>query len=234
MHSMVIMYFSTTNCYLATDLLLLKLIYTSVGINCQLTVGDGGGGNCLVRMEWRPSGWSVCLPLLIFPCTIKSRSSLLAPAHPGGPGKRAVKRLWWWLELTVRRHTWMDTNVNVSFSAITLWWLSNRHSTFAMEGQWELVRALLNGANAPLILNGCSVLDMDQRGVTKSMCEHVKDLEIQVLQSRDWMDPRHRHPSRHRRWQTSTRNPTEGSSVASSPDTSTQLMTETHIIMPIL
>ena len=28
------------------------------------------------------------------PCTIKSRSSLLAPAHPGGPGKRAVKRLW--------------------------------------------------------------------------------------------------------------------------------------------
>ena len=36
---------------------------------------------------------SQCLPLLIFPCTIKSRSSLLAPAHPGGPGKRAVKRL---------------------------------------------------------------------------------------------------------------------------------------------
>ena len=28
------------------------------------------------------------------PCTIKSRSSLLAPAQPGGPGKRAVKRLW--------------------------------------------------------------------------------------------------------------------------------------------
>ena len=58
-------------------------------------MGDGGGGHWLVRMEWRPAGWSVCLPLLIFPCTIKSRSSLLAPAHPGGPGKRAVKRLWW-------------------------------------------------------------------------------------------------------------------------------------------
>ena len=28
------------------------------------------------------------------PRTIKSRSSLLAPAHPGGPGKRAVKWLW--------------------------------------------------------------------------------------------------------------------------------------------
>jgi len=37
----------------------------------------------------------VCLPLLLSPCTIKSRSSLLAPAHPGGPGKRAVKQLWW-------------------------------------------------------------------------------------------------------------------------------------------
>jgi len=57
-------------------------------------MGDGGCGHCLVRMEWRPSGWLVCLPLLIFPRTIKSRSSLLAPAHPGGPGKRAVKRLW--------------------------------------------------------------------------------------------------------------------------------------------
>jgi len=32
--------------------------------------GDGGGGHCLVQMEWRPSGWLVCLSLLIFPCTI--------------------------------------------------------------------------------------------------------------------------------------------------------------------
>ena len=40
----------------------------------------------------------VCLPLLISsPCNIKSRCSLLALAHPGGPEKRAVKRLWlWW------------------------------------------------------------------------------------------------------------------------------------------
>ena len=36
----------------------------------------------------------MCLPL--FPCTIKSRSFLLALAHPGGPGKRAIKWLWWW------------------------------------------------------------------------------------------------------------------------------------------
>jgi len=36
----------------------------------------------------------VRLPLLIFPCTIKSRSSLLTPVHLGGPGKRAIKQLW--------------------------------------------------------------------------------------------------------------------------------------------
>jgi len=57
-------------------------------------MGDGEGGQWLVWMEWRPAGLSVCLPLLIFPCTIKSRSSLLASAHPSGPRKRAVKRLW--------------------------------------------------------------------------------------------------------------------------------------------
>jgi len=50
--------------------------------------GDSGGGHWLVRMEWHPAGWSVCLPPLIFPCTIKSRSSLLAPAHPVVPEKQ--------------------------------------------------------------------------------------------------------------------------------------------------
>ena len=57
---------------------------------------DGGGGHWLVWMEWRPAGWSMCLPLSIFPCTLKSRSSLLAPPYPGGPGKRAVQWLWWY------------------------------------------------------------------------------------------------------------------------------------------
>ena len=67
------------------------------GIRPVKNMGDGGGGHwLLVWMEWCPSGWSMCLPLLIFPCTIRSRSSLLAPAYPGGPGKRAVKQLWWW------------------------------------------------------------------------------------------------------------------------------------------
>ena len=56
--------------------------------------GGWWGEHWLVGMEWCPAGWSVCLPVLIFPCTIKSRSSLLAPAHLGDPGKMAVKRLW--------------------------------------------------------------------------------------------------------------------------------------------
>ena len=39
--------------------------------------------------------WMVSVSaLLIFPCTIKSRSSFLAPAHRGGPGKGVVKWLY--------------------------------------------------------------------------------------------------------------------------------------------
>jgi len=65
----------------------------------MLSMGDGGGGHCLVWMEWRPARWSVCLPLLIFPCTIKSRLQKFSSGtgSPGWPGKRAIKRLWWWL-----------------------------------------------------------------------------------------------------------------------------------------
>ena len=57
-----------------------------------MEVGTGRSGSSGAQ----PDG--LCLPLLIFPCTMKSRSSLLAPAHPGGPGKRAVK----WLCACVR------------------------------------------------------------------------------------------------------------------------------------
>jgi len=44
----------------------------------------------------RMVGVSASLPLLIFPCTIKSRSSLLAPAHPGGPRKKGRKTVVVW------------------------------------------------------------------------------------------------------------------------------------------
>jgi len=62
-------------------------------------------------MEWHPARWLMCLPLLIFPCIIKSRSSLLAPAHPGGPGKRAVK--WLWCGLVV-----IDRSISVMTTAV--------------------------------------------------------------------------------------------------------------------
>ena len=77
---------------------LMLLFGSRKGIQPVKNMGDGGGGHWLVRMEWRPAGWSVCLPPLISPCscTIKSRSSFVAPAHLGGPGIRAVKGLWWW------------------------------------------------------------------------------------------------------------------------------------------
>jgi len=78
----------------------------------------------------------------------------------------------------------MDINVNVSFSAITL--TVEQQAGHICYGRPMGTRAgLSNGANAALIHNGCSVLDLHQRGVTKSVCEHVKDLEIQVWQSRD-------------------------------------------------
>jgi len=79
--------------YTFTNIMQCYLLHrsTAIFITCQIWGGDGGGGHWLVWMEWRPAGWSVCLPLLIFPCTIKSTSSLLAPAHLGGPRKRAAK-----------------------------------------------------------------------------------------------------------------------------------------------
>ena len=46
-------------------------------------------------MEWRPPGLSLCLPIVILPCTIKSRRTfLLAPAHLACPRRRSIKWLW--------------------------------------------------------------------------------------------------------------------------------------------
>jgi len=39
-------------------------IFSSVILRrCFSNCGDGGGGHWLVRMEWHPVGWSMCLPL---------------------------------------------------------------------------------------------------------------------------------------------------------------------------
>jgi len=91
---------SVTNALVAFSALTLLVGRQEGHLACKKYWEDGGGGHWLVRMEWRPAGWSVCLPLLIFPCIIKSRSSLLAPAHAGGP--RAVKRLWWVVVLQIQ------------------------------------------------------------------------------------------------------------------------------------
>ena len=94
--------FNHTNyCLFITNYTCFNKIYSLRGkwdgvlnlVNFHLTVTYGGRGHWLVRMEWRPAGWSVCLSLLVFPCTIKPRSSLLAPTHPGGPWKMGVKPL---------------------------------------------------------------------------------------------------------------------------------------------
>ena len=51
----------------------------------------------MVSLDGVAPGLMVCVSASVnLPLHHKSRSSLLAPAHPGGPGKRAVKR-WWWL-----------------------------------------------------------------------------------------------------------------------------------------
>jgi len=88
-------------------------------------LGDGGGEHCLVQMEWRPAGWLVCLPLLIFLCTIKSRSSLLVLAHPGGPGKRAVK----WLCSVVPSSVMWPNNGNHNNVYVALSWHSHCKSS---------------------------------------------------------------------------------------------------------
>jgi len=80
--------------------------------------------------EWRPAGWSVCLPLLIFPCAIKSRSSLLALANPGGPGIRAVKWLWWWCGFNVPCFGWLDDEIATN-EASPFQWLSTRWTWFS-------------------------------------------------------------------------------------------------------
>ena len=47
----------------------------------------------LVSLDGVAPSWMVCVSASVnLPLHIKS--SLLAPAHPDGPGKRAIKRLW--------------------------------------------------------------------------------------------------------------------------------------------
>jgi len=64
-------------------------------------MGDGGGGHCLVQMEWCPAGWSVCLPLLIFPCTINIPKFSSSTGSPGWSQKKGHKMVVWWVSILV-------------------------------------------------------------------------------------------------------------------------------------
>jgi len=63
------------------------------GIRCKNEGNDGGG--LLISPDGVASIRIVGVSASdIFPCTIKSRKRfLLAPAHPGSPGKRVIRRL---------------------------------------------------------------------------------------------------------------------------------------------
>jgi len=66
---------------------------------CKKWGMGGGGGHWLVRMEWRPSGWSVCLPLVNLPLHHKVQkfsSGISSPGWSRKKGHETVVDLWWW------------------------------------------------------------------------------------------------------------------------------------------
>ena len=117
--------------------------------------GDGGGWHWLVRMELRPAGWSVCLPVLIFPCIIKSRR-FLASAHPGGPRKMAVKQLWC---------------VVVALDEITLSQVNHHLCTGILQETWHLLDYKIPGVHYRWgnYLAGCSTATMLQMWPTSDL-----------------------------------------------------------------
>jgi len=59
---------------------------------CKKIWGDGGGRHWLVQMEWRRAGQSVCLPLLIFPCTLNLVQKFSSgTGSPGWSRKKGLK-----------------------------------------------------------------------------------------------------------------------------------------------
>ena len=90
------------------------------GIRPVKTYGeDDGGGHWLVRMEWRPVRWSVCVPLLIFPCTIKSQKFSSGTGSPGWSWKKGRKTVVVWC-VVYSRETEIDL---VSQLDASLWLL---------------------------------------------------------------------------------------------------------------
>ena len=61
-------------------------------------MGDGGGGHWLVRMEWRPAGWSVSASVNL-PLHHKVQKFSSGTGSPGWSRKKGHKTVvvcWWW------------------------------------------------------------------------------------------------------------------------------------------
>jgi len=71
------------------------------------------------------------------PLPMKSRSSLLAPAHPGGPGKRAVKWLWWWWYNDTVKNSSITTNH--LYLILTFW---SHHEVFIRRSWYSVLPSL--------------------------------------------------------------------------------------------
>ena len=57
----------------------------------ELLGANDGGGHWLVRMEWRPAGWSVCLPLVNLPLHHKVQKFSSGTGSPGWSKKKGHK-----------------------------------------------------------------------------------------------------------------------------------------------
>ena len=137
------------------------------------------------------------LPLLIFPCTIKSRSSFLAPAHPGGPGKRAVK--------------WLCVSVCIFLCLVSVVWYISAgdvpadDADYTFSSSFDLVKFSFLGhsANSSVSINYSSLLNI-QRWVSRlhfwaTVCKTVRPMlsvrclscpvcNVRALWPNGWMD----------------------------------------------
>jgi len=68
-------------------------VRVAAGRASSVKMGDDGGGLLISPDGVAPSQIVGVSAYVIFPCTIKVQKILLAPAHLGSPGKRAVKQL---------------------------------------------------------------------------------------------------------------------------------------------
>ena len=72
---------------------------------CKKMGEVGGGGNCLVQMEWHPAGWPVCLPSLPLHHKVQKFSS--GTGSPGWTQKKGKTVVVWSILSSVRRSMYL-------------------------------------------------------------------------------------------------------------------------------